>query len=138
MTIPATSAADFRIESGDMTITSCAKPSGSSHRVARWPANSGCSVPPIELMVSPDRHASWRSTRTSSCGMVPSSLEFGSATHGIEHPSCFDLEPRDFRPLHLDLNRLTAPAENALLALNRRPNAGQLAQLRAEISLNVE
>ena len=105
--------------------------------------NSGWSVAATEPTPRPARQASWRSTRTSSCGMSPSSLELGSATpgtvaHGLERAVGDDLEPRRLRALHVDLDRLAASRRRWSAgpgSCGRTP--GICAQLAAQIVLDV-
>src|SRR5205085_11273275 len=60
------------------------------------------------------------------------------AANGREDSSGFDLEPRHFRSLNVDLDRLAAPTKDALLSLNRRSNVRQLDELFPKVPLNGE
>ena len=99
-------------------MTSCEKPCGSSQRVARWPAKSGCSVAPIAAdaearaprLLAVDAHVELRNVA------LVARVGLGDAGHGahrLEHRCGGDLEPRRLRSLHVDLDRLAAAAEDA-------------------------
>ena len=138
MTMFATSAAEVRIESGyidhDVVLVSLRI----LPRVARCPANSGCSVAPIELnaeagapgLLSIDAHVELRNVAlVARVGLG----DAGDGAHRLEHAGRGDLEARHLRALHVDLDRLAAAAEDARLALNRRANVRDRAQLPAQV-----
>ena len=96
----ATSSGDTRIESGYTTMTSCEYPFGSSHRVARWPGNSGCSVAPIASdaetgrprLLAIDAHVELRNLAVVARLSAPPTP--GTSAHGLQHLLGGELEPR--------------------------------------------